>query len=248
MAELCALADGTLPADRRVEVEARVAASPELQALLERQRQSVVAARALATEQPPASLQTAVEARVQALGTRRRPSLGLLPKVALGGAAAVAAAVIAAVVLTGGPGAPTVADAARLAIQAPTGPAPPPTGKAGTRLAIGVEGVAFPNLERAYGWRALGIRRGRIDGRNATVVFYGNGARRIAYVIVAGDGLSRPARAQPTLIGGVEYQTLQLNNRLAVTWRQGGHTCVLVGEATLAELLNLASWSVNPSR
>jgi anti-sigma factor RsiW len=38
MAELSALADGTLPADRRAEVEARVAASPELQELVERQR------------------------------------------------------------------------------------------------------------------------------------------------------------------------------------------------------------------
>ena len=41
LAELAALADGTLPADRRAEVEARVAASPELQELLERQRQSL---------------------------------------------------------------------------------------------------------------------------------------------------------------------------------------------------------------
>jgi hypothetical protein len=35
LAEFAALADGTLPAERRAEVEARVAASPELQELLE---------------------------------------------------------------------------------------------------------------------------------------------------------------------------------------------------------------------
>ena len=37
MADLSALADGTLPAERREEVEGRVAASPGLQELLERQ-------------------------------------------------------------------------------------------------------------------------------------------------------------------------------------------------------------------
>jgi anti-sigma factor RsiW len=51
MAELSALADGTLPADRRAEVEARVAASPELQELVERQRQAVLAAQRLTSEE-----------------------------------------------------------------------------------------------------------------------------------------------------------------------------------------------------
>jgi anti-sigma factor RsiW len=53
MAELCALADGTLAAERRAEVEARVAASPELQELLERQRRAVLAAQTLAAEEVP---------------------------------------------------------------------------------------------------------------------------------------------------------------------------------------------------
>src|SRR5438093_2667688 len=129
MAELAALADGTLSAERRAEVEARVAASPELQELLERQRRAVLAAQSLATEDVPASLQARVEAQRRALGARRGRSRRLVPRLALAGAAAVAAAVVAAVVLTGGPGAPTVADAARLATQTPTAPAPPPVGK-----------------------------------------------------------------------------------------------------------------------
>ena len=68
MADLCALADGTLPAHRRAEVEAWVAASPELQDLLERQRRSLTATQALASEPVPDSLREAVEAR------RRRTS------------------------------------------------------------------------------------------------------------------------------------------------------------------------------
>jgi anti-sigma factor RsiW len=242
MAELCALADGTLPAARRAEVEARIAASPELQELLERQRRAVLAAQTLQSEEVPESLQAAVEARRGTAASRRTRSRRLVLRFALAGAAAVTAAIVAAVVLSGGPGAPTVADAARLASKPPNGPAPPPVRNSTMKLALGVEGVAFPDLARWAGWQALGVRRGRVDGRNAIVVFYGKDGRRIAYVIVAGSGLPRPSGGRGTTRHGVEYQTLRLDGRLAVTWRRGGHTCVLVGQAPRAELLELAGW------
>jgi anti-sigma factor RsiW len=70
LAELAALADGTLPADRRPEVEARVAASPELQELLERQRRSLALTEALEDE-PSASLQAAVRERARSRRTDR---------------------------------------------------------------------------------------------------------------------------------------------------------------------------------
>jgi anti-sigma factor RsiW len=242
MAELCALADGTLAAERRDEVEARVAASPELQEVVERQRQAVLAVRALAEEEVSGSLQAAVGAGA---GWRpRRPVLRL----AVAGAAAVAAAVVAAVVLTGGPGAPTVADAARLGTQPATEPAPSAAGEAATKLAVAVDGVPFPNLARFAGWRAVGVRHGRIGDRNATVVVYRKDGRRLGYVIVAGAGLVRPSAAEATVIRRVEYQTLQLSGRLAVTWRRGGRTCVLLGQATRRELLRLASWPLTPPR
>jgi anti-sigma factor RsiW len=247
MAELCALADGSLPAARRAEVEARVAASPGLQEVLERQRRAVLAAQTLEAEDVPDSLQAAVEARRRALGTRRARPRGLRAKLALAGAVAVTAAVVAAVLLSGGPGAPTVADAARLGTQAPTGPAPPPAGKSGTKLATAVEGVPFPNLTRFAGWSAVGVRHGRIDGRDATVVVYRKDGRRLGYVIVAGAGLKRPSVA-PTVVRRVIYQTLSSDGRLAVTWRRGGHTCVLIGQATRRELLKLASWPLTPPR
>lgn len=242
MAELCALADGTLPAERRDEVEARVAASPELQEVVERQRRAVLAVRALAEEEVPGSLQAALRARAG-----RRPRR-LVPRLAVAGAAAVAAAVVAAVVLTGGPGAPTVADAARLGTQPATEPAPSPAGAAGTKLAVAVDGVPFPNLTRFAGWRAVGVRHGRIGDRDATVVVYRKDGRRLGYVIVAGAGLVRPSAAQATVIRRVEYQTLRLSGRLAVTWRRGGRTCVLLGQATPRELLRLASWPLTPPR
>jgi hypothetical protein len=160
----------------------------------------------------------------------------------------VTAAVVAAVLLSGGPGAPNVAEAARLATQAPTGPAPPSARKAGTRLAIAVEGVPFPDFGRFAGWRAVGVRHGRLDGRDATVVLYGKEGRRLGYVIVAGAGLARPSGTPATVIRRVEYQTLRSDGRLGVTWRRGGHTCVLLGQATRRELLRLASWPLSPPR
>lgn len=247
-AELAALADGTLPAERRAEVEARVAASPELQELLERQRSALRAVQALAAEDAPPGLRADVEARRRALGAKRGRRRRLVPRLALAGAAAVAAAVVAAVVTSGGPGAPTVADAARLATQVPSGPVPAPAGSAKGRLAIGVQGVAFPDFTDAYGWRALGARHGRVDGREATVVFYGKDGRRLGYVIVAGAALPRPEQARTQTIRQVEYQTLRLAGRPAVTWRRGGRTCVLVGSATRAELLRLASWPLSSPR
>jgi anti-sigma factor RsiW len=243
MADLAALADGTLPEDRRAEVEARVAASPELQELLDRQREAVAALQTASAEEVPSSVRHAVEAHLPSV--RRGRTRRLVPRLVLATAAAVAGAVIAAVLLTSGPGAPTIADAARLAGRAPNRPAP---AEVGTRLAVGVQGVRFPNLAWPYGWRAVGVRQGRVDGRAATVVFYGKGARRLAYVIVSGAALSRPGKAAEATVDGVEYQTLRLTNQLAVTWRRGGHTCVLLGQAGRTELLRLASWPVSASR
>jgi anti-sigma factor RsiW len=248
MADLCALADGTLPVERRAEVEARVAASPELHELLERQRLAVTAAQSLSADEVSESLQAGVIAHREGLGSRKRLGRRLVPKLAVAGAAVATAAVVAAVVLSGGPGAPTVADAARLGGQPPTAPAPPPAGAGATRLALGVQGVAFPDFARSYGWQAVGVRRGQIDGRGAVVVFYEKGGRRLAYVIVSGAGLRRPSGGESSSVLGVEYQTLQLDGRLAVTWRRGGHTCVLIGQAPRGELLRLASWPLTQPR
>jgi hypothetical protein len=244
LADLCALADGSLAAERRPGVEARVAASSDLQELLERQRHAVLATRALATDAPSPSLQAAV----QPLAARRRRGRRLVPRLAFAGVLAAAASVVAAVLLSGGPGAPTVADAARLATEPPAQAAPRAAGTSGTRLAIGVEGVPFPDFARAYGWRAVGVRHGRIDDRDATVVYYRKGGRRLAYAIVAGSGLAVPAGGQTELRGAVPYKAVRLTDRLVVTWRRGGHTCVLVGDAPRSELVKLASWPLSPPR
>jgi anti-sigma factor RsiW len=50
LADLAALADGSLPVERRAAVEAWVAASADLEELLDRQRRALSATRALAEE------------------------------------------------------------------------------------------------------------------------------------------------------------------------------------------------------
>jgi hypothetical protein len=214
-----------------------VSASPELQELVELQRRAVAATQVLEDDPVPATLAGAVER------TRRPRPRRLVARLATVGALAAVVAMVAAVVLTGGPGSPTVADAAQFAATAPATTAPRATGD-GTSLAVDVERVVFPDLLRAYGWRAVGVHRGEIDGRDATVVVYERDGRRIAYGVVAGDGLPRPTDAQGTSTAGVLYQTARIDGRLVVTWRRLGHTCVLVGDAPPAELLAIASYRV----
>ena len=238
MAELCALADGSLPDERRAAVEAWIAADPALQELLARQRRAVAATRALAEDPTPASLESAVGAGRQ---SRQPRSRRLVPRLALVGAVAIVVAIVAAL-LSGGPGAPTVAEAARVTQQAPSAPAPPPSAESGTQLAEDVDGVVFPNYLESYGWQAVGLRRDEIDGRDTTTVFYEKDGERIAYVIVSGSGLTPPSGAPSTTRDDTVFHTFSVDGKRAVTWRRLGHTCILVGPVSDAELLALAGW------
>jgi hypothetical protein len=86
IAELAALADGSLPPDRRASVEARVAGSGELAGLLAEQERAVSLARnAAATVAAPAALRERVEAkRVRpAAPTRRLVLVGALATAAV---------------------------------------------------------------------------------------------------------------------------------------------------------------------
>jgi anti-sigma factor RsiW len=238
LADLCALADGTLAPERRPAVEARVAASPELLELVARQRRAVEATRTLEADTPPASLQASLRKRQQAGAVRPRRRWRL----ATVGALAAVATVIASVVITGGPGGPTVAEAAALAARPATEPAPQRQAGSANELAVDVEGISFPDLARSAGWRAVGVRRDRVDGRNATVVHYAKEGRTLAYVIVSGSGLPQPSDGETTTLGDVEFRTLTVDGRPVVTWRRDGHTCVLIGQAPRDELVRLAGY------
>jgi len=91
-AELAALADGSLPADRRGAIEERVAASPELADRLAEQHRAIALAQSAAAEvKAPDDLRAHIEARRQARSAR------LPRRVLVAGAAA--AVVVGAVAL-----------------------------------------------------------------------------------------------------------------------------------------------------
>jgi anti-sigma factor RsiW len=90
-AEIAALADGSLAPERRAELDARIAASPELADLLAEQQRAVALARSAATEvEAPAALR----ARIENGRARRRSAPRRL--VAVGSAVAVVAAIVVA--------------------------------------------------------------------------------------------------------------------------------------------------------
>jgi hypothetical protein len=242
LAELSALADGTLDPARRSEVEARIAASPELSALYERERRVVEALhQARANERAPDHLRARIEAA--------RPTRSVVARrrlVYAGGLAGALAAVALALVLVlpgGTPGAPSISDAASLAARGPTQapPAPDPM-RPESMLHQNVGEVYFPNWGRSLGWRAVGSRTDRLGGHQAVTVYYQWREDRIAYTIVSAPALAKPA-AQRIWLHGTELRTQSQNGRVVVSWYRAGDTCVLSGRGvTAGELQKLAAW------
>jgi anti-sigma factor RsiW len=243
--ELSALADGTLDPSRRAEVEARIAASPELGAAYARERRLLAAlAHARATDRAPATLRARVEAERPSprTATRRR----ILYGGGFAGALAVIALALVLVLPSGTPGAPSVSEAAALAVRGADRPAPSPDPSNPTaRLNQSVGEVYFPNWATSrLHWRAVGERVDRLKGRTAVTVFYEWGKERIAYTIVGTPTLTEPP-ASETWLDGTAMRTLTLNGRLIVTWRRAGEACVLSASGIKAsELQMLAAWRV----
>jgi hypothetical protein len=245
LAELSALADGTLDPARRAEVEARIAASRELRVLYERERRVAgMLSDARSTTRAPA----AVRARIEAERTRRRKIL-LRPAYVAALTAALAAVLLAVVLVSpaGTPGAPSVSDAAALASRGSFAPAPTPDPSApSVVLGRNVEGVYFPNWSSTFGWRAVGQRVDHINGRLARTVYYQSHGRSIAYTIVAAPALAQP-RALVSRLDDTELRTLTLNRRLVVTWRRAKHTCVVSASSAAPAARGLES-SRTPAR
>jgi anti-sigma factor RsiW len=244
LAEISALADGTLAPGSRPAVEARIAASPELSAIYQRERRVVdEIRRASVSERAPARLRARIEAQRPSarVSARRRLSYGG----ALAGSLAAIALALVLILPAGTPGGPSVSQAAALASLGPTGPAPVADPSApGVKLGRRLQDVYFPNWSSQFGWRAVGQRADVVDGRPAVTVYYDWHGRRVAYTIVGAPALATPA-SRVTHLNGTELRTLDLGGRLVVTWRRAGHTCVLSASAVpAAELQKLAAWKV----
>ena len=240
-AELSAIADGSLrdPA-RRAELQRRIDASPELSAKLERERRVLMALSEARAERAPASLRMRLDASRPT--ARKRMRLRLSYGVALVGAVAAALLVIT-LALPGGPGGPSVSEAAGLALRGPLAAGPPPDPSApGARLEMHAGAVYFPNWAWDFGWKAVGQRADSFHGRQALTVYYRHGSDVIAYTIVDLPALARPSA--PTIwIAGTDYHTLHVDGRIVVTWRRAGQTCILSGVNVSQTVLDrLAAW------
>jgi hypothetical protein len=156
-------------------------------------------------------------------------------------ATALAVAVAAVVVATGGGGssAPTVSQTAHLALAAATLPAPAEDTAHRNLLRLRVGGISFPYYGRTSSWEATGARTDTLGGRRVVTVFYTAHGHRVGYAIVDGAPLAVGGGKRVTE-GGVKYWLQRVRGAQLITWRQGGHTCVIagrkVGESTLRKL------------
>jgi hypothetical protein len=207
------------------------------------ERETPASIRSLEGVRAPASLHRSIEELVSSAPTRQRRRA---PALRLAGAGALATAAVAVVVLVLGGGvapAPTVLEASRVAL-APSNRAAPVENPArqGT-LKASVEGVSFPYWGGRGDWPAAGARSDRLDGRAITTVFYtARGGMRVGYAIVAGSPLPAPPTGTVVERGGVRFDVLAAAGATIVTWREGGHTCILAARGLPARtLLDLVS-------
>lgn len=242
LADLSALADGSLAPERRDEVQGRIAASPELSALYANERRVVELLGEPSNRPPaPAPLRARIDAERSTTATRRRRSA--VYGGALAGALAVLVLALVLLIPSGGPGALSVSEAAALTARGVSSAAPAPDPSApGVKLSRNIEDVYFPNWAGQFGWTAVGQRVDYVGGRRAVTVFYDWKGQRIAYTIVAAPALGQPS-APVTQLNGTTLRTFTVSGRHVVTWRRAGHTCVLSGDGVpVAVLQTLAAW------
>ena len=241
MGDLAAAADGTLPPARQAELEAMAECDAALAAALDEQRRAMTMIRGAASEvRAPLALRERLEAdraRLARPRARRR-------WFSVATAGALAAAVLLAVVLVGPGGGPTLQEAAAFGAQPATGPAPETVPTQPKLLAAAQDGVVFPEWEAKFGWEATGIRRGEVDGRDATTVYYEKDGKTLAYTIVGGEALDWPEDARTVRAEGTRVDLFRTGDgRPAATWWRDGHSCVLAGDGVPdAKLAELAGW------
>ena len=242
LAKISSLADGTLEPAQRASVEAWIQSDPGRRELYERERAVVERIHhARASAPAPAGLRERLAADRASRPARTGWRTGYA--VALGTAVAAAAVTLGLTLPGGGPGSPSVAQAASLAARGPAqaAPGPNPTDP-GVKLNRDVQEIYFPNWSRTFGWSAVGQRTDNLGRRQAVTVYYGRGQAQVAYTIVAAGALAEPSGPAISL-NGYRLHTWSSGGRTIVTWRRDDHTCVLSGVGVPATVLHrLAAW------
>ncbi len=245
LAELSALADGTLAPRRRAALEQRIERSPELRAAYERERRAVALLReARERDRAPDHLRRRLEAQRAA-----RSRVARRPVAVAGGAltAAIVALALVLVLIPGSAGAPSVAQAAQLGMRGAQAAPPRPDPDHPDALAQAVGTVSFPDWARSLGWIATGQRFDRLGGHRAVTVYYRRYGQQVAYTIVSVPALRQPAG--PTIrVARLRLRTLRVSGHSVVTWRRDERTCVLTStDASARELELLAAYSPPPA-
>jgi hypothetical protein len=232
-AELLLFVDGALDAERRSAIEARAAEQADVArriALIRAGRDRV--REAAADTEAPFELRRQIDRLVARPRRARRRWRSFA---VLAGAAATSAAIVVLVVAGAGPSVGDVLDAAGQSPAAVVTPTRAPL------LDVDVEGTRFPNYEEKFGWRAAGQHEDEVDGRLVRTVDYRKGGETVSYSIVAGEALEEPD-GQDLEAEGTRLR--RIGDAVAVTWRRGGHTCVMKASAgvTLDTVAELAAW------
>jgi hypothetical protein len=175
-------------------------------------------------------------------GRRQRAATAEVGPAIAGGAAVAAVAAIVLAASLDGHGSSTLRLSAYVAFAArPATIAAPAKGPGHSgRLAIAVDGLAFPDWEHSNGWRTMGARADLLRGHAVTMVFYAdaNGAR-IGYSIVAPPPppLSWPKRSAVVSRADVRYWVQSVGGEAVIAWSHAGHRCILSGRGVSSKLL-----------
>jgi hypothetical protein len=206
-----------------------------------------IQAAARRVEAPPRLRARIAEERLRAGRGAPARRWAFRPPALAAGLAAVAIAVTLALsgLPGGGAGGPSVDDAVALALSPPTEPAPGVDGTNATALRLSVGGVAFPNYRWSLKrWETAGARDDRVEGRAAKTVVYRGPSGDVGYTIVDGEPLDTPDGARIVDRNGLRLAVLRTDGANVVTWRRGGHTCVLASKgASPGQLISFATWT-----
>jgi hypothetical protein len=208
-------------------------------------------ARSRATERAPVQVRARLQALIDAaprrrtaparafvslLSDRRRGAAPRQARRPLVGAFALAGALVVALLLTlsaGGRPGPTVLAAAAALPRASAWPASAARAAAPPRaLYRSFAGVDLPAALARPGWRTTGTLTVRVAGRTLEVSGYRAGPVTVTYAVAAG----------PVLRGQTAgYSSFRVSGRTAVSWREAGHSCLLLSRRlSPARLLAIA--------
>lgn len=111
-----------------------------------------------------------------------------------------------------------------------------------------VAAQVFPDLEPFGGWRPVGRRTDRIEGRDLATLIYQHAGRRVTLSLVAGEPVAAPAGARRIRITGVPMARQTRDGRAIVSWTRRGQTAVLTGVGIPArQLYSLAVAMTSPN-